>query len=96
MSSGGEFSDRSDRVCVIGAGSSWLTAARNLREVGLAVDILEAYEDLGGNWDYPLPAARVYRSTHTISSKPGTEFPDYTMPASYLDYPHHTEILAYL
>ena len=96
MSSGGEFSDRSDRVCVIGAGSSGLTAARNLREVGLAVDIVEACEDLGGNWNYPLPAARVYRSTHTISSKPGTEFPDYTMPGSYPDYPHHTEILAYL
>ena len=96
MSSGGEFSDRSDRVCVIGAGSSGLAAARNLREVGLAVDILEACEDLGGTWNYPLPAARVYRSTHTISSKPGTEFPDYTMPASYPDYPHHTEILAYL
>ena len=28
--------------------------------------------------------------------KPGTEFPDYTMPGSYPDYPHHTEILAYL
>jgi cation diffusion facilitator CzcD-associated flavoprotein CzcO len=96
MSSSGEFSDRSDRVCVIGAGSSGLAAARNLREAGLEVDILEACDDLGGNWNYPLPVARVYRSTHTISSKPGTEFPDYPMPASYADYPHHTEILAYL
>ena len=96
MSPSGEFSDRSDRVCVIGAGSSGLAAARNLREVGLEVDILEACDDLGGNWNYPLPVARVYRSTHTISSKPGTEFPDYPMPDAYADYPHHTEILAYL
>ena len=96
MSSGGEFTDRADRVCVIGAGSSGLAAARNLREVGLEVDVLEECDDLGGNWNYPLSVARVYRSTHTISSKPGTEFPDYPMPDSYADYPHHTEILAYL
>jgi cation diffusion facilitator CzcD-associated flavoprotein CzcO len=85
-----------DRVCVIGAGSSGLVAARCLIQVGLKVDILEACDDLGGNWNYALPVARVYRSTHTISSKPGTQFPDYPMPDSYRDYPHHTEVLEYL
>ena len=94
MSSGGEFTDRTDRVCVIGAGSSSLVAAHNLREVGLEVDALEECDDPGGNWNYPLSVARVYRPAHTISSKPGTEFPDYPIPDSYADYPHHTEILA--
>ena len=96
MSNHEEFSDRSGRVCVIGAGSSGLAAARNFRELGFEVEILEACPDLGGNWNYESPAARVYRSTHTISSKPGTEYPDYPMPASYPDYPHHEEVLAYL
>lgn len=84
------------RVCVVGAGSSGLAAARNLLQQGFAVDVLEREDDLGGNWNYGRPFARVYRSTHTISSKPGTEYPDYPMPASYPDYPHHTQILAYL
>jgi cation diffusion facilitator CzcD-associated flavoprotein CzcO len=88
--------DARDRVCVVGAGSSGLTAARNLLAEGLPVDVLERSADLGGNWNYGTPYARVYRSTHTISSKPGTEYPDFPMPDAYPDYPHHTEILAYL
>ena len=89
-------SDHSSRVCVVGAGSSGLAAARNFREVGLGVDVLEACTDLGGNWNYELSVSRVYRSTHAISSKAGTEFPDYPMPEAFPDYPHHKEMLAYL
>jgi len=88
--------DRRSRVCVIGAGSSGLTAARNLMREGFEVDVLERCEDLGGNWNIEMPVSRVYRSTHTISSKPGTEFPDFPMPDEFPDYPHHTEILRYL
>lgn len=84
------------RVCVVGAGSSGLAAAKNLLQQGFAVDVLEREDDLGGNWNYGKPFARVYRSTHTISSKPGTEYSDYPMPAAFPDYPHHTQILAYL
>lgn len=83
-------------VCVVGAGASGLAAARNLVACGFAVDVLEREDDLGGNWNYGKPGARVYRSTHTISSKPGTEFPDFPMPAELPDYPHHTQILDYL
>lgn len=83
-------------VCVIGAGSSGLAAAKNLLQCGFAVDVLEREDDLGGNWNFGKPFARVYKSTHTISSKPGTQYPDYPMPASFPDYPHHSQILAYL
>ena len=83
-------------VAVIGAGSSGLAAARNFREAGYEVTVFESADDLGGNWNYGKPTARVYRSTHTISSKPGTEYPDFPMPASFPDYPHHLQILQYL
>ena len=85
-----------NRVCVVGAGSSGLAAARNLMQCGFTVDVLEREDDLGGNWNYGKPFARVYRSTHTISSKPGTEYGDFPMPAAFPDYPHHSQILSYL
>lgn len=85
-----------ERVCVVGAGSSGLAAARNFLAHGFAVDVLERGDDLGGNWNYGKGTARVYRSTHTISSKPGTEYPDFPMPADFPDYPHHSQVLDYL
>lgn len=83
-------------AAVIGAGSSGLAAAKNFREAGYEVTVFEREGDLGGNWNYGKPTARVYRSTHTISSKPGTEYPDFPMPAAFPDYPHHRQILQYL
>lgn len=83
-------------AAVIGAGSSGLVAAKNFRDAGYNVTVFERANDLGGNWNYGQPTARVYRSTHTISSKPGTEYPDFPMPAEFPDYPHHSQILRYL
>ncbi|SFK27889.1 Flavin-binding monooxygenase-like [Nitrosomonas aestuarii] len=83
-------------VAVIGAGSSGLAAARHFLSHGFKVHVFEREDDLGGNWNYGKPCSRVYRSTHTISSKPGTEYPDFPMPRDFPDYPHHSQILAYL
>jgi hypothetical protein len=83
-------------AAVIGAGSSGLAAARNFRAAGYEVTVFEREDDLGGNWNFGKPAARVYRSTHTISSKPGIEYPDFPMPQELPDYPHHSQILQYL
>lgn len=88
--------DRGDTVLVIGAGSSGLAAAKNLRERGIAVDLVEREDDLGGNWNYGKPNSRVYASTHMISSKPFTQYPDFPMPDQDPDYLHHTQVLAYL
>jgi len=88
--------DRTDRICIVGAGSSGLAAAKNLREKGFAVDVLEREDDLGGNWNYGKPNARVYRSTHMITSKKCTQFSDFPMPREFPDYPHHSQVLAYL
>lgn len=83
-------------VAIIGAGSSGLAAARAFLDQGFDVEILEREDDIGGNWNYGKPNARVYESTHTVSSKPFTQYPDFPMPDEFPDYPHHTEILQYL
>ncbi len=59
-------------------------------------DILEREDQLGGNWNYNKPCARVYRSTRMISSKSFTQFPDFPFPSHYPDYPHHAQVLEYL
>jgi cation diffusion facilitator CzcD-associated flavoprotein CzcO len=88
--------DRTDRYCVVGAGSSGLAAAKNLRQQGVAVDVLERADEIGGNWAFGKPTSRVYASTHTISSKRLTEFTDFKMPAHFPSYPHHSQVFEYL
>ncbi|RMF57602.1 MAG: monooxygenase [Calditrichaeota bacterium] len=94
---GGEVNilDRTDRYCVIGAGSSGLVAAKNLKQHGIPCDVLEREDEVGGIWNYGKPFSSVYRSTHLISSKPLTEYTDFPMPADYPDYPNHAQVLAY-
>lgn len=91
-----EVEDRSDRIAVIGAGSSGLAALKNLKEAGFAVDCFEREEDLGGNWNIALPCSRVIGSTHLISSKKLTEFVDHPMPEEWPEYPSHRLALEYL
>jgi len=84
------------RHLVIGGGSSGLAAAKALLEYGFEVDVVERESDLGGNWHFGKPNARVYASTHMISSKPFTSYPDFPMPDRFPDYPHHSQVLEYL
>jgi hypothetical protein len=88
--------DRSDTVCVIGAGASGLVAIKNLKEYGFGVDCYERETGVGGGWNWRHDRSPVYGSTHLISSKPFTQFPDFPMPDSWPDYPHHSLVLAYL
>jgi cation diffusion facilitator CzcD-associated flavoprotein CzcO len=83
-------------VGIVGAGPAGLAAARQLLAAGFEVEILERETEVGGVWNYGRPQGRVYWSTHTISSKPMTEFPDFPLPEEYPDYPHHSQMLAYI
>lgn len=83
-------------ICVIGAGAAGLAAARHLSAASIPFEVVERERDVGGIWDVSLPHSPVYRSTHLISSKPLTEFPDFPMPRECPDYPGHAQALEYL
>ncbi|HLV58139.1 MAG TPA: NAD(P)-binding domain-containing protein [Natronosporangium sp.] len=88
--------DRGDTVCVIGAGASGLVATKNLVEHGFGVDCYDRETSVGGIWNWRHDRSPVYATAHLISSRPATGFPDFPMPDSWPDYPHHSQVLAYL
>ncbi len=88
--------DRSQKFCIVGAGSSGLAAVRALKAAGIPCDCLEREDEVGGNWYYGRPHSSVYASTHTISSKRLTEYVDFPMPKEYPAYPHHRQVWEYL
>lgn len=92
---GEDVIDRGDAVAVIGAGPHGLSALKALLELGIPADAFERSGDLGGNWNFGAPTSRVYESTHLISSKPFTQFPDFPMPDSFPDYPSHRQVKEY-
>jgi cation diffusion facilitator CzcD-associated flavoprotein CzcO len=84
-------------VCLIGAGSSGITAAKALHERGIPFDCFEKSDRIGGNWVFAnrngMSAA--YRDLFINTSRPRMEYTDFPMPDSYPDFPHHTQIAAY-
>jgi hypothetical protein len=84
-------------VCVIGAGSSGIAAAKQLHEAGIPFDCFEKADRVGGLWNFGHNAGHhaAYRSLHINTSKEVMEFSDYPMPVDYPDYPGHYEIAAY-
>jgi dimethylaniline monooxygenase (N-oxide forming) len=85
------------RVCLIGAGSSGIAAAKALHERGVPFDCFEKSDRVGGNWVFEnrngMSAA--YRDLFINTSRPRMAYSDFPMPESYPDFPHHTQIAAY-
>ncbi len=86
-----------ERVCVIGAGSSGIAAAKALLERGIPFDCFEKSDRVGGNWVFEnrngMSAA--YRDLFINTSRLRMQYSDFPMPESYPDFPHHTHIAAY-
>jgi dimethylaniline monooxygenase (N-oxide forming) len=84
-------------VCVIGAGSSGIAAAKALHERGFDFDCFDASDRVGGNWAYGNVngMSSAYRSLHINTSRERMEYSDFPMPKSYPDFPHHTMIARY-
>jgi dimethylaniline monooxygenase (N-oxide forming) len=84
-------------VCVIGAGSSGIAAAKALHERGIPFDCYEKSDQVGGNWVFGNRngMSSAYRSLHINTSRERMEYSDFPMPKSYPDFPHHTHIAEY-
>jgi thioredoxin reductase len=85
------------RCAIIGAGSSGIAAAKALHAHGLDVTVFEASDRVGGNWVFGNAngMSSAYRGLHINTSRERMEFPDFPMPKSYPDYPHHSHIAEY-
>jgi dimethylaniline monooxygenase (N-oxide forming) len=85
-------------VAVIGDGSSGLAVLKALREQGVAAVCFERGSDVGGLWRYENDngLSGAYASLRTNASRLRMQYPSFPMPASYGDYPHHSEMAAYL
>ena len=87
----------SKKVCVIGAGPSGITAAKNLKDEGMDVVVFDLGAQVGGNWVFTeeIGHSSVFETTHIISSKTLSEYEDFPMPTDYPDYPSHKHLAKY-
>jgi Flavin-binding monooxygenase-like len=84
------------KFCILGAGSSGLTVAKNFRDRGIAFDCLDRESEIGGSWNIDNRCSSIYRSTRLISSKRLTEYADFPMPDEFPDHPSQRLICQYL
>jgi thioredoxin reductase len=84
-------------VCVIGAGSSGIAAAKVLHQRGIPFDCFEKGDRVGGNWVFGNSngMSSAYRTLHINTSRERMEYSDFPMPKRYPDFPHHTHIAEY-
>jgi len=86
------------KIAIIGAGCSGITCIKSLQEAGITDMVCYEQNDrIGGNWIYSSQPSHssIIETTHIISSKLLSQYSDFPMPASYPDYPSHTQILQY-
>jgi thioredoxin reductase len=85
------------KVCVIGAGPSGITAAKNLLDKGLDVTVFDFGKEVGGNWVFNEEEGHssVFETTHIISSRTLSQYEDFPMPEDYPDYPSHKHLATY-
>ena len=84
------------RVAVIGAGPSGLVAAKHALEAGFDVSVLEASEELGGQWHTVAAHSGVWPGMHTNTSRAMTAFSDFPAPPEHPLHPAAEQIHAYL
>jgi dimethylaniline monooxygenase (N-oxide forming) len=85
------------KVCIIGAGSSGIAAAKALKDRGIPFDCFEKSDRVGGNWVFGNKngMSAAYRDLFINVSRERMQYADYPMPSSIPDFPHHTHIARY-
>jgi cation diffusion facilitator CzcD-associated flavoprotein CzcO len=85
------------RACIIGAGCSGFTTAKRLKDEGLAFDVFEMSDDVGGNWYFRNPNGKsaCYQSLHIDTSKWRLAFEDFPVPETWPDFPSHAQLHGY-
>jgi hypothetical protein len=85
------------KVCIIGAGSSGITACQVLKSRGIPYDCFEKGSMVGGNWRYENDngVSSAYRSLHINSARKLMSYRAFPMPEDYPDYPSHFQIAKY-
>ncbi|MDY6941996.1 MAG: NAD(P)-binding domain-containing protein [Pseudomonadota bacterium] len=88
-------------VCVIGAGSSGITACKNFKQRGIPFECIESSDCIGGMWVLNNAVAfngksSAYQSLHINTSRRQMAYADFPMPANYPDFPSHEQIVKYL
>ncbi len=85
------------RACIIGAGSSGITAAKALADRDIPFDCFERSDRVGGNWVFGNRngMSSSYSTLHINTSRERMEYADYPMPPSYPDFPRHDHIARY-
>ena len=90
-------SQRPVSVCIIGAGTSGVIAAKVLQQHGITYDCFEKGSGIGGIWrfrnDNGLSAC--YRSLHINTSKRMMVLSDFPFKPRVAEYPSHQDILEY-
>lgn len=86
------------KTAIIGAGISGLTSAKMLADYGVEHTAFEVSDRIGGNWAFGNPngLSSAYRSLHIDTSKHRLSFKDFPVPEHFPDFPHHSDIKAYL
>lgn len=85
-------------VCIIGAGSSGMAAAKSLAARNVAFEGFEIGSDIGGMWRYENDngLSSAYRSLHIDTSRGNLGYPDHPIPETYPDFLAHNEVLEWL
>jgi len=86
-----------EKVCIVGAGSSGLTACQVLAARGIPFDCFEKGSQIGGNWRYENDngTSSAYRSLHINSARKLMSYRAFPMPEDYPDYPSHWQVARY-
>jgi dimethylaniline monooxygenase (N-oxide forming) len=89
--------ERPSKVCVIGAGSSGMTAIKALADADIPFDCFEESDRPGGLWVFGNANGKsaAYRSLSINTSRDRMQYADFPMPRDYPHYPGHAQIAAY-